>query len=458
MNRQFRRLGFTGCLAVCLWLAAGAGVHAAASAVLRADLQRQIDATPENGTLVLQEGVYAGGAIIGKRIRLEAQGQVRIVGDGTSPALHIQADRVHVRGVELVQGGESEEAAAVLVTGSGALLEELDIRTQAFGIVMRDNERSEIRRTQIRWLGDGEDGMAAGPGELPDKRNGIDLFNSHDNRIHDNDVSSMNDGIYLESSHRNLVENNRIEHSRYGIHCMYTDGTVVRGNRGAFNITGAMVMGVKDAEVTGNTFTKQSESVNSQGLLFFDVETSRIAGNKVEGNRVGLYVEQSNRNEFSGNDVLRNFVGVQFLESEGNRLTGNRFIGNVIESQADDSANNAFSGNYWEAFNGLDTNGDGSSELAYAMNPFFQRLTSAAPAYQLFFQSPGMLFLESMFTEGREGWSVDDAPLMQPALAGTALQEGDRSGGPARNGTLALGVLLLAASAGTTYYLGVRRK
>ncbi|WP_235941460.1 right-handed parallel beta-helix repeat-containing protein [Paenibacillus puerhi] len=439
----------------CLWLPAGAAfAQPAPQTASSPGLQKLIDATPEGGTLILQAGRYAGGSTIGKSIRVEARGEVLIQGDGPEPALHIQADNVQLRGVVLEQNA-GDETAALLVTGSGTLLEELTVRTVAFGIVLRDNERNEIRQTTVRRLGEGEDPSGANSRMASDKRNGIDLYNSHQNRIHDNDIAGMNDGIYLESSHRNLVENNYVEHSRYGIHLMYTDGTVVRGNRGAYNITGAMVMGVKDAEVTDNTFMKQSESVNSQGLLFFDVETSRIAGNKVEGNRVGLFIEQSHRNEFGNNDVLRNFVGVQFLESEGNRFTGNRFIGNVIESQANESEDNVFTGNYWEAFKGLDTNGDGVSELEYAMNPFFERLTSAVPAFQLFFQSPGMLFLESMFTSGQEQWSVDVAPRMSPAVNAPS---GEASRGPAPAGTLAIGLFLLASSIFTTYYLGVRRR
>ncbi|MEK8132618.1 right-handed parallel beta-helix repeat-containing protein [Paenibacillus filicis] len=452
----FRHGHITGLLWICLWLLPGPAAYGAAQAAAPGDLQSLIDVTPAGGTLVIQAGEYAGGVTIDKPVKVEARGQVRITGAGPEPVLHIRADNVHIQGIGLVQNGE-DETAAVLVSGSGARLEDLDIQTRAFGIVMRDNERSEIRRTTIRQTGDGADQTELSSAMVSDKRNGIDLYNSHDNLIHENDIAWMNDGIYLESSHRNVVENNRIEHSRYGVHGMYTDGTTVRGNQGAYNITGAMVMGVKDAIVTGNTFVKQSESVNSQGLLFFDVENSQITGNTVEGNRVGLYVEQSHRNEFRDNDVLRNFVGVQFLESEGNRFAGNRFIGNVIESQANDSENNSFSGNYWEAFRGLDTNGDGISELAYAMNPFFQRLTSATPAFQLFFQSPGMLFLEGMFTAGREDWSVDGAPVMNPE----AIRSGTESGGgtgTASTGTLVMGILMLAVSVSTIYVMGVRRQ
>jgi nitrous oxidase accessory protein len=196
---------------------------------------------------------------------------------------------------------------------------------------------------------------------------------------------------------------------------MYTEGTLVRNNVGTYNVTGGMVMGVTDAVVEGNSFTKQSENVNSQGLLLFDVHTSKIKNNRVEGNRVGIYIEQSSKNDIRDNSVERNFVGIQFLDSEGNKLQANDFIANVINAEATDSPDNQLTGNFWDSFSGIDADGDGRSDIAYVINPFFQQLTHQTPSFQLFFQSPGMQFLETMMQAGRESWTMDDAPLMKPA-------------------------------------------
>ncbi|SEF62449.1 nitrous oxide reductase family maturation protein NosD [Paenibacillus sp. UNC499MF] len=445
-------------LCVCAAAAAGlwlpghrAGAAPADDTAARtAVLQLLIDRTPAGGLLRLPPGSYEGPAVITRPIVIEGQNGA-VVGNkegSGKPAITVGADDVTLSGLQIVQDGKgaSSDTPAVLVQGSRTWLHSLDIRTGAFGILLRDTGNNRIENNSVVRVG-------SEAAKLSERRNGIDLFNAHDNIVSGNKVSSMNDGIYLESSHRNKVEANSVEHSRYGIHCMYTKGTVVRGNTGIYNVTGAMIMGVKEAEVSGNSFTKQSESVNSQGLLFFDVHNSKVTGNKVEGNRVGLYVEQSGSNDFTDNDVLQNFVGVQFLESENNRFTGNRFIGNVIEAEADAGESNAFSGNFWEAIRGLDSDGDGRSELSYALNPFFQRLTGDVPAYQLFFQSPGMQFLEGMYTSGREGWTKDEAPLMKP---GTGAEQKPESG-VTGNTTLLFGLLLLLASVSTIYYVGVKR-
>ena len=283
--------------------------------------------------------------------------------------------------------------------------------------------------------------------------NGIDLYDSHDARIEGNEVHGMKDGIYLEKSHRATVETNRIYRSRYGIHCMYTDGTLIVGNEGEYNVTGAMVMGVRDAVVTDNSFRKQSENVHSQGLLLFDVQTSRIERNTFEGNRVGIYMELSSNNRLEGNDVLRNFVGVQFLESADNTFTGNTFLSNVIEAQATDSAGNRLSNNYWDAAQALDRDGDGKSDLTYAINPFFATEVDRTPAYQLFFQSPGMTFLSGLFTADRTDWSFDDAPLMNPPEGAG----GERPTSDGQNGAVgAIGIALLLATVSIIYW-GARK-
>ncbi|WP_409340597.1 nitrous oxide reductase family maturation protein NosD [Paenibacillus sp. MBLB4367] len=424
--------------------------HAQALAMSPIDkLQDLIDQTKAGQTVRLPAGIYEGTLIINKPLHLLAEQETRIVNTSKNPAVSITADGVKLEGLTITQNAE-EESSAVFVSANEVVLEKLIIYTRSFGILLRDADRNEIIDCRIEWL----ERPDLPPVKLSEKRNGIDLYHSHENTILQNDITGMNDGIYLESSHKSAVERNRIKNSRYGVHCMYTEETIVRGNTGMFNITGAMVMGVKDAEVSGNSFMKQSESVNSQGLLLFDVQTSRIYDNKVEGNRVGLYIEQSNKNELWNNDVFQNFVGIQLLESEGNRFTANRFIGNVIDAESADSVDNELYGNFWDSFRGIDTDKDGMSDIAYAINPFFQSLTSDTPAYQLFFQSPGMVFLESMMSAGKEEWTTDNAPLMSPDKEEDELSPSSNS----VVGVTAISFLLLAISITTITVTGVKRR
>ncbi len=236
-------------------------------------------------------------------------------------------------------------------------------------------------RTTIEWAADGV--------RMADKGNGIDLYNSHRMHLQDNAIYDVHDGIYMENSDAALVTGNRFERSRYGVHCMYTKGTVIQNNTGNLNITGAMIMNVQQVTMEGNTFAKQSENVNSQGIFLYNASGSVITDNRVEGNRVGLYVEQSADNRLDRNEVSSNFIGLQLINAASNTVEGNLFLGNVVDAQARGSESNDLSGNYWDSFSGIDTDGDGRSDIAYTINPFFQGLTQKRPPFQLFFSVAG---------------------------------------------------------------------
>lgn len=413
-----------------------------------AGIQSLIDQAGEGDVITIPAGAYEERVVVDKPLRLVAVGEVLLIGNEDAPVLHVAADDVAVEGLRIVQQAEAGQPA-VRVSASRASLRGLDIRTRASGIQLRGSHRSELVGNTIRPFAEDGESMAG----MDRSHNGIDAFESHDNLLEANDIAYMNDGIYLESSDRNVVRRNRVDHSRYGIHGMFSAGVVIAENVGEANTTGAMVMGVEGAEVVSNTFVKMSESVHSQGILLFEVHGSRIADNRVEGNRVGLYVELSSGNEIRDNRIIRNFVGIQLLESERNRLEGNDAIGNVVDVEAADSRNNRITRNYWDAYRGIDSDGDGGGDFRYAIHPFFRKLVTETPAYQLFFHSPGMQFLESMFASGQADWTFDDEPLMAPSN----LHEQDRAAGAGGIALAASSVMLIASLMLLFYYGGRRR-
>ncbi|WP_229263723.1 right-handed parallel beta-helix repeat-containing protein [Cohnella cholangitidis] len=412
-------------------------------------LQKLIDNAMPGDTILLEDGNYLGPAIINKKLTIKGSRDAVVTAEGKQSILEIRSNQVAVQGISIVQqlAGES---SAITVKSDHVMLEDLSIETRGFGIMLRNADQGIIKNNRISWSGAKHNETA----NLSKKNNGIDLYDSHENQIESNEISDMRDGIYLENSHRSNVKDNWIYRSRYGIHCMYTDGTRVIGNQGEYNVTGAMVMGVRDAIVSSNSFRKQSENVNSQGILLFDVQTSLIEDNVVEGNRVGIYMELSSDNKLRNNSVLRNFMGIQFLESENNRFHNNRFIANVIEAEALESSGNLMESNYWDAIQGLDLNQDGLSEIPYAINPLYQLLIQKTPAYQLFFQSPSMVYLSNLFMNEKGNWATDASPLMNlPSVSAertTLPQE-------ARSYVWIVSLILLIAST-TIIYKGVVSK
>jgi nitrous oxidase accessory protein len=408
-----------------------------------APLQSIIDQARPGDVIDLAPGTYQGPVSIGKSITLRGGGAATLINTAQEPAITIQSDGVILKGLN-IQHAADGESAAIRVRGDEVTLEGLAIHTAGFGIVLRDADKGVIRNNRIRWFIP----QGAAPGE---RGNAIDLYNSHGNSIMDNEISYLRDGIYLENSRDTLVKGNRLMYLRYGIHCMYIDGSRITDNVGEYNVTGAMVMGVTNVHVSGNSFRKQSQNVHSQGILLYDVRTSSIVNNVVEGNRVGIYMEKSAENELRDNVVLRNFIGIQLSEAEGNQFHRNGFIANVIEAEAADSTANVMEGNYWDSFQGLDVTNDGISDIPYAINPFYQRLISRNSAYQLFFQSPGMNFLSEMFAGSKEQWSADRAPLMKLDAA-APIQTVPKDGT-----VMVIGWLLLFVSVITIIYLGVLR-
>lgn len=414
----------------------------------RGSLQRFIDAASPGDTVIIPAGQYVGPVIIRKAMTLQAdQGATLFTPSGTSaPAVTVQADGVRIVGLHIVQPNDDEYSTAVLLEKVNAtVLRNLHIETNSFGILLREANQSNITHNNIEWLNRESSAKQA------TKKNGIDLFKANDNVIDSNKITAMHDGIYVESSHRNTLTHNSIFHSRYGIHTMYSQQPVIRYNLGEYNVTGAMVMGVQGAVVEQNTFRKQSENVNSQGILLFDVQKSYVRHNVVDGNRVGLYIEQSSHNYITHNEVIRNFVGVQWLESANNQFTQNDFVANVIAAEVDEQAGNTMKHNYWDAFQGIDVDGDRISNTSFAISPFFQRVTKQVPAFQLFFQSPSMLFLESMMTLDQSSWMKDEAPLMQP-VGRTSVASSTST-----VWTMALWLSLMMLMVSLIYYLGVKR-
>ena len=421
-------------LAAALFGAALPAAPPAAAAEDPRPLQPLVDAAPEGAVLRLESGVYAGPVTIGKRLAIEAaeDGAVTVVGADEAPAVTVAAAGAGLRGLRIGQTG-GRDLPAVLVVSPDVTLDGLDIETEGFGIRLEGADRSVVRASSVR-------SSRPPGGRFTERKNGIDLYETNGASIEDNTVVAMYDAIYIENSDDVRITGNTVESSRYGIHVMYSDRTVIAGNTGRMNVTGAMVMTADGALIEGNHFEKQSENVNSQGILLFAARHSIVRGNTVSGNRVGLYVESSSDNRIEDNGITDNFMGLQLIDSEGNVITGNRWIGNVADAGAQRSGANRIERNFWDAFSGVDADGDGASDLPYAVNPFFLSLTERRPVFQLLFQSPGMKFLEGLYSADRSGWAADAAPLMKPAR----VPEGaDKE--PGRAAGLA-GAALLAAS------------
>lgn len=422
--------------------------HAARAAPDAVPLQPLIDAASPGQTLVLSgDRVYAGPAVVSDPITISSDGEAVVTNGSDRPALMLAADGIVIRGISVQDGQTDPKKPAILVQSDGNRLERLRIKSQGGGIFLRQANDNLILDSRI------EGAHPDDPDEPYSRRgNGIDLLASARNVIEGNTIVHVHDGVYAESSNETRVRGNVATDSRYGYHFMFSAGSELTDNVGEGNVTGGMVMAVEGAVVKGNRFEKQTENVNSQGILLFDVHRSEISGNRVVGNRVGLYVERSTDNKLAGNEIVRNFIGMQMIQSDGNRLQGSLFAANVNQAQSTDSKDNVLEGNYWDDFEALDADGDGRSDLSYEIDPFFLRLTEDIEAFQVFFQSPGLPFLAQMFRADTANWLRDSSPLLEPPLESP--ETGDAASG---RRTWLPGVLLLLAALTIIYRWGYKK-
>ncbi|MFS0725988.1 nitrous oxide reductase family maturation protein NosD [Paenibacillus sp. 1P07SE] len=438
-----------GLLVLVLTAAAAGAARDTAADTGGTSLQERIDQAIAGERLTIPAGTYEGAVVIDKPLVLEAEraGAVVLLHRGEGSALRIEAADVTVSGLRILDETVKTEPT-VLVAGDRVRLEGLEITTVSDGIQLRGVQGGELRGNVIAW----SDQSPAREVRLAAKGNGIDGYDAHRHVIAGNRIRDMHDGIYLENSDDNEVTDNELTDSRYGIHCMYTKGTRIIGNRGEGNVTGAMVMNTRDVEIAGNTFAKQNENVNSQGLLLFDAHGTLVRHNELAGNRVGIYIEQSADNRIEANRIMDNYTGIQLISATGNTLRGNELTGNMADAQARGSADNEITGNFWDAHRGIDYDGDGYSDTAYAVNPLFAGIVQRRQQLQLLFQSPGMVFLEELYQADRATWTTDRAPLMAPPMR-------EEPGAPGAGGwQTGLAGMGLVAATGFLYYVARRRE
>ena len=147
-------------------------------------LQQRIDALPAGFTLKLEPGIYRGPIVIEKALVLDGQGEAVIDGLGKGSVISIRADGVTLRGLSIIHSGSSHDSI-----DSG-------ISVKSSHNIIRDNI---IRDTLF----------------------GIDLWESHENVIEGNEISSKpvelgmrGDGIRAWASNGNLFRKNQIHDSR----------------------------------------------------------------------------------------------------------------------------------------------------------------------------------------------------------------------------------------------------
>jgi len=360
-------------------------------------LQSLIDQTPSDHVLHLKNGIYNEPIQINKPIILQGNNRTVISSCGKDSTIKINTSKVVLKNITIKYCGKDPKKAAISINnGNEQNFKNLKIDTSGMGIQINKVRNSSFNSVMIK-------GNKLG--------NGIDVRDSNSNTFQQIEIQNVMDGIYFETSNQNTVSNSSIKYARYGLHLMYSNDTKLFQNNSHQNFTGIMIMATKNTLVKQNVFSQNNQNVNAQGILLFDAYNTQIIDNQVNQNRVGIYIEKSQQNKITNNKIDMNFIGIVFKNSEKNHIINNSFIGNVNGLQTLYKEVNDIRNNQWDTIQKVDLNHDGINDLPYLADPYFINLTNDVPAYQLFFQSPGMKFIEKLYKNDSNNILMDQQPL-----------------------------------------------
>jgi nitrous oxidase accessory protein len=178
--------------------------------------------------------------------------------------------------------------------------------------------------------------------------------------------------MYFSYADDNLISGNRVWDTRFGIHYMYSHQNRLLTNSLTRNSVGATLMFSRQSLVEGNIVFGNRR----HGMVFKQLDNSRIVNNTVVGQNRGFFVQQANQNRFEG-IIATNDIGLYLSNgSEQNVFVGNAFVETPIkcaqppfETEPGQKSHNAFSenghGNYWSDYTGSDRDHDGIGDTPY---------------------------------------------------------------------------------------------
>jgi parallel beta-helix repeat protein len=207
----------------------------------------------------------------------------------------------------------------------------------------------------------------------------IVIFESSNNTITGNYITSSGNGIVLHEAKSNLVEDNTIISNGNGL-LIYSDcdyNRIVGNNITASSDSGIWCEGTSPdtsdfISIVGNSITDNER----WGVLLRSSYKSTVVGNDISQNKWGieLYGDASRDCIIAENNIGYNEDGIRLASQYISEIYHNNFLNNsrhvykVSSRSPVYTWDNGEEGNYWSDYNGADADGDGIGDTPYIID------------------------------------------------------------------------------------------
>lgn len=391
-------------------------------------LEDAISAAAPGAVVQVAPGIHHVHLVVRKPLVINGAPGAVLDGDGVGDVVRIASSHVTVRNLGIRDSGRDLTAmnAGIFVVKDMQDITIADNRLTdvLFGIYLDGSNDTRVERNTVV-------GMTRL--RVPDRGDGIHLWNDTGCVVDHNQVSGSRDGIYVYVSPNNRITDNVMHDVRYGVHYMYSKDNVLRGNLSYRNVGGFALMSSDHLEVAGNV----ARDDVSYGMLMNYVTYSDIAGNDVKritgefddgGNLIpgaegkGFFVYLDEFNTIRRNRVADSNIGIHMTAgSDYNRVYGNTFTHNRTQVMYVQNLGQEWSwrgrGNYWSNYLGWDLKGGGVGDVPYRPNDAVDVLLWKYPSTRMLMSSPSILLLryvQRAFPVFTPVGIQDSHPLMEP--------------------------------------------
>jgi nitrous oxidase accessory protein len=300
--------------------------------------------------------------------------------------VHILAPGTAIQGVHVSEAAPllTKDMACILVEADSVTIRDSVITESLHGIYVKGGNETVISGNRIEGRLDLIEA---------DRGNGIHLWNSHGNRIVDNEILNVRDGIYFSFANKTEIERNHVHHVRYGLHYMYSNDNSFSDNLFERNVAGAALMYSENILFSRNTFAR-CRGYRAYGILLQSMSRVDAESNLVLDNSRGIFLNNADTNAFEHNDVVDNDLAIQLNGGcDANRFSANNFLDNLSELLLDVSDRetqwaDVNGGNHWSRYRGYDLDGNGIGDVPFGIQNVFQILESRVPEVRFYLLSP----------------------------------------------------------------------